>query len=57
MGARLIREFRPAHHSDRGVQYLAMNDTRRLAEANLVPTVGSVGDSFGNALAETVNGL
>ena len=45
------------HHSDRGVQYLAMNYTQRLAEANLVPSVGSVGDSYANALAETINGL
>ena len=45
------------HHSDRGVQYLAMNYTQRLAEANLVPSVGSVGDSYDNALAETINGL
>ena len=45
------------HRSDRGVQYLAMNYTQRLAEANLVPSVGSVGDSYDNALAETINGL
>ena len=45
------------HYSDRGVQYLAMNYTQRLAEANLVPSVGSVGDSYDNALAETINGL
>ena len=45
------------HHSDRGVQYLAMNHTQRLAEAKLIPSVGSVGDSYGNALAETINGL
>jgi putative transposase len=45
------------HHSDRGVQYLAMNYTQRLVEANLVPSVGSVGDSYDNALAETINGL
>jgi putative transposase len=45
------------HHSDRGVQYLAMNYTQRLAEADLVPSVGSVGDSYDNALAETINGL
>nr|WP_191325666.1 IS3 family transposase [Novosphingobium pokkalii] len=45
------------HHSDRGVQYLAMNYTQRLAEANLVPSVGSIGDSYDNALAETINGL
>lgn len=45
------------HHGDRGVQYLAMNYTQRLAEAKLVPSVGSVGDSYDNALAETINGL
>lgn len=45
------------HHSDRGVQYFAMNYTQRLAEADLVPSVGSVGDSYDNALAETINGL
>lgn len=45
------------HPSDRGVQYLAMNYTQRLAEANLVPSVSSVGDSYDNALAETINGL
>ena len=45
------------HHSDRGVQYLAMAYTQRLTEANLVPSVGSVGDSYDNALAETINGL
>uniref|UniRef100_UPI001E626D6B integrase core domain-containing protein n=1 Tax=Sphingomonas populi TaxID=2484750 RepID=UPI001E626D6B len=45
------------HHSDRGVQYLAMNYTQRLADAKLVPSVGNVGDSYDNALAETINGL
>ena len=50
-------EDRLIHHSDRGVQYLAMNYTQRLAEAKLVPSVGSVGDSYDNALAETINGL
>lgn len=45
------------HHSDRGVQYLAMSYTQRLSEAELVPSVGSVGDSYDNALAETINGL
>jgi transposase InsO family protein len=34
------------HHSDRKAQYLAMNYTQRLAQANLVPSVGSVGDSY-----------
>jgi putative transposase len=45
------------HHSDRGVQYLAVRYTERLAEAGAVASVGSKGDSFDNALAETVNGL
>ena len=38
-------------------QYLVMNYTQRLAEADLVPSVGSVGDSYDNALAETINGF
>jgi putative transposase len=45
------------HHSDRGVQYVSIKYTERLAEASLVPSVGSVGDSYDNALAETINGL
>jgi putative transposase len=45
------------HHSDRGVQYLAIRYTDRLADAGIEPSVGSVGDSFDNALAETVIGL
>ena len=45
------------HHSDRGVQYLSIKYTERLAEAGLVPSVGSVSDSYDNALAETINGL
>jgi putative transposase len=45
------------HHSDRGVQYLAIRYTERLAEAGVVNSVGSKGDSYDNALAETVNGL
>jgi putative transposase len=45
------------HHSDRGVQYLSIRYTDRLAEAGIVPSVGSVGDSYDNALAETINGL
>ena len=44
-------------HSDRGVQYLSIKDTERLAAAGLEPSVGSVGDSYDNALAETINGL
>jgi len=45
------------HHSDRGVQYLSIRYTERLAEAEAVSSVGSRGDSYDNALAETVNGL
>ena len=45
------------HHSDRGGQYLAIRYTERLAEEQAVASVGSKGDSFDNALAETVNGL
>ena len=44
-------------HSDRGAQYLAIRYTERLAEAGIEPSVGSVGDSYDNALAETVIGL
>jgi putative transposase len=45
------------HHSDRGVQYLAIRYTERLAEAGAVPSVGSRGDSYDNAPAESFNGL
>lgn len=45
------------HHSDRGVQYVSIKYTERLAEAGVEPSVGSVGDSYDNALAETINGL
>jgi len=45
------------HHSDRGVQYVSIKYTERLFEAGLEPSVGSVGDSYDNALAETINGL
>ncbi len=45
------------HHSDRGVQYLAIRYTERLKDAGIAPSVGSVGDSYDNALAETINGL
>lgn len=44
------------HHSDRGVQYLSIRYTERLAEAGVEASVGSVGDSYDNALAETING-
>ena len=45
------------HHSDRGSQYLAIKYTERLAEAGIDPSVGSVGDSYDNALAESTIGL
>ncbi len=45
------------HHSDRGVQYLSIRYTQRLSEVGITPSVGSVGDSYDNALAETVIGL
>jgi len=45
------------HHSDRGVQYVSICYTERLAEAGIEPSVGSVGDSYDNAMAETLIGL
>jgi transposase InsO family protein len=45
------------HHSDRGAQYVSIKYTERLAQAKIEPSVGSVGDSYDNALAETVIGL
>jgi len=45
------------HHSDRGSQYLSIRYTERLADAGIESSVGSVGDSYDNALAETINGL
>ena len=45
------------HHSDRGSQYVSIRYSERLAEAGIEPSVGSVGDSYDNALAETINGL
>jgi transposase InsO family protein len=45
------------HHSDRGSQYLSIRYTERLADAQINASVGSVGDSYDNALAETINGL
>lgn len=45
------------HHSDRGSQYLSIKYTERLAEAGIDPSVGSVGDNYDNAMAETIIGL
>ncbi len=45
------------YHSDRGVQYVSIRYSERLVEAGIEPSVGSVGDSYDNALVETTNGL
>jgi len=54
---RPLQDARLVHHSDRGSQYLSIRYTERLAEAGIEPSVGSVGDSYDNALAESVIGL
>jgi putative transposase len=54
---RPVQDAGLVHHSDRGSQYLSIKYTERLAEAGIEPSVGSVGDSYDNALAETVIGL
>jgi putative transposase len=51
------REDGLIHHSDRGSQYVSIRYSERLAEAGIEPSVGSKGDSYDNALAETINGL
>lgn len=45
------------HHSDRGVQYTAVRYSERLAEVEAVASVGSIGDSYDNAMAEALNSL
>ena len=54
---RAIGDDRLVHHSDRGVQYLSIRYTERLAAEGIEPSVGSKGDSYDNALAETMIGL
>jgi transposase InsO family protein len=54
---RAEREGELVHHSDRGSQYVSIRYSERLAEAGIEPSVGSTGDSYDNALAETINGL
>ena len=54
---RPVRDDGLVRHSDRGSRYLALRYTDRLAEAGVQPSVGSVGDSYDIALAETINGL
>ena len=51
------REHALVHHSDRGAQYVSIRYTERLAEAGIEPSVGRIGDSYDNALAESVIGL
>jgi transposase InsO family protein len=51
------RNDKLVHHSDRGTQYVGIRYTERLAAAGIERSVGSVGDSYDNALAETINGL
>ena len=51
------REGELVHHSDRGSQYVSIRYSQRLGEAGIEPSVGSTGDSYDNALAETINGL
>ena len=51
------RDSSLVHHSDRGSQYVSIRYSERLAEAGVEPSVGSNGDSYDNALAETINGL
>jgi len=51
------KDERLVHHSDRGVQYLSIRYTERLSDAGIESSVGTVGDSYDNALAETVIGL
>jgi transposase InsO family protein len=53
----LAESARLIHHSDRGTQYLSIRYTERLAAAGIEPSVGSTGDSYDNALAESVIGL
>ncbi|MEC4747011.1 IS3 family transposase [Methylomicrobium sp. Wu6] len=54
---RPARDGSLVHHSDRGVQYVSIRYSERLAEAGVEASVGSVGDSYDNAMAETINGL
>ena len=55
--ARRPEKRRLIHHSDKGSQYLSIRYSERLSEAGIEPSVGSTGDSYDNAMAETINGL
>ena len=52
-----MRDGGLVHNSNRGSQYVSIKYTERLAEAGIEPSIGSVGDSYDNALAETISGL
>lgn len=54
---REVQDQQLIHHSDRGVQYVSIRYSERLSEVGITASVGSVGDSYDNALAETINGL
>lgn len=54
---RQVGQNKLIHHSDRGVQYVSIRYSERLSEVGITPSVGSVGDSYDNALAETIIGL
>ncbi|WP_244130118.1 integrase core domain-containing protein, partial [Burkholderia glumae] len=53
----VVKRPRTIHHSDRGAQYVSIRYSERLADAGIEPSVGSRGDSYDNAPAETINGL
>ena len=48
---------RTIHHSDKGAQYVSLAYTQRLKDAKLLASTGSTGDSYANAMAESINGL
>lgn len=50
-------DLRGVRHSDRGNQYVSMRSSEHLAEAGMEPSVDSIGDSYGNASVETIDGL
>ena len=56
-GVRARRPSGTVHHSDKGSQYVSLAYTQRLKEAGLLASTGSTGDSYDNAMAESINGL
>ena len=55
--SKLVSDIVGAVHSDRGVQYLSIRYTDKMADSGVIASVSTTGDSYDNALAETVNGL